>query len=91
MPLNRGIRDEEGHLQDIIAGDFFICYAPLESERFLAMPEELEKKYMEMFELPEMFMMGYGEIDTVQYDPSTGSKLASAKKTRGDAGQDYAR
>ncbi|MBR2674926.1 MAG: DUF3846 domain-containing protein [Mogibacterium sp.] len=26
LPLNRGIRSDEGRLQDIIAGDFFICY-----------------------------------------------------------------
>ena len=32
MPLNRGIYNEDGQLQDIIAGPFFICYAPIESE-----------------------------------------------------------
>lgn len=47
LPLNRGIIDEDGHLQDIIAGDFFICYAPVESERFLSMPPEFEEKYLE--------------------------------------------
>ena len=31
LPLNRGIKDEDGHLQDIIAGDFFICYASIAS------------------------------------------------------------
>ena len=35
LPLNRGICNEKGRLQDIVAGDFFICYAPIESERFL--------------------------------------------------------
>ena len=25
LPLNRGIRGDDGQLQDIIAGDFFIC------------------------------------------------------------------
>ena len=53
LPLNRGIRSDEGQLQDIIAGDFFICYAPLESERFLSMPPELEEKYKEKFDLRE--------------------------------------
>ena len=73
LPLNRGIRDEEGHLQEIIAGDFFICYAPIESERFLSMPPELEQKYMEMFEFPEMFLNDHGVIDSIQYDPSVRS------------------
>ena len=50
LPLNRGIRDEDSHLQDVIAGDFFICYAPVESERFLSMPLELEEKYLRKFE-----------------------------------------
>ena len=49
LPLNRGITDEKGQLQDIIAGDFFICYAPLESEKFLSLPPDLEEKYKEKF------------------------------------------
>ena len=69
LPLNRGITDENGHLQDIIAGDFFICYAPIESERFLSMPPELEEKYLEMFELPEMFFRDKDGISAVKYDP----------------------
>ena len=44
LPLNRGIKDEDGHLQDIIAGDFFICYAPIESERFLSMPPAFRRR-----------------------------------------------
>ncbi len=42
MPLNRGICSEDGTLMDIIAGPFFIAYAPAESERFLSMPKELD-------------------------------------------------
>ena len=69
LPLNRGIRGDDGQLQDIIAGDFFICYAPIASERFLSMPPELEKKYKELFDLPEMFMMDGNEIQTIKYEP----------------------
>ena len=47
MPLNRGICSDDGTLIDIIAGPFFIAYAPVESERFLSMPKELEEKYTE--------------------------------------------
>ena len=69
LPLNRGITDENGHLKDIIAGDFFICYAPIESERFLSMPPELEEKYLEKFELPEMFFRTKDGIHAEKYEP----------------------
>ena len=85
LPLNRGIKDEDGHLQDIIAGDFFICYAPIESERFLSMPPDLEEKYKEKFDLPEMFMMDNGEIETIKYDPDGKTNQVTAFNARGDA------
>ena len=46
MPLNRAITGEDGQLMDIIAGPFFIAYAPVESEKFLSMPKELEEAAM---------------------------------------------
>ena len=69
LPLNRGIRDEDSHLQDVIAGDFFICYAPVESERFLSMPLELEEKYLRKFEKPEMFFRDRNGIRAEKYEP----------------------
>jgi len=69
LPLNRGIKDEKGQLQDIIAGDFFICYAPIESEKFLSMPPELEEKYLKKFEMPEMFFRDGGNIRSEKYEP----------------------
>ena len=53
LPLNRAIRDENDSIQDIIAGDFFICYAPVESESFESLPPEMEEKYRRKFEYPE--------------------------------------
>ena len=91
LPLNRGIRSDEGQLQDIIAGDFFICYAPIESERFLSMPPDLEEKYKEKFDLPEMFMMDNGEIETIKYDPDGKNNPVTAFNARGDVLKDYAR
>lgn len=69
LPVNRGITDENGQLQDIIAGDFFICYAPIESEKFLSMPPNLEKKYKEKFEYPEQFFRTEDGIKAVKFDP----------------------
>lgn len=69
MPLNRGIYNEDGQLQDIIAGPFFIAYAPIESEKFLSLPEELEAKYMKKFDKPEQFFRTNDGIKAVKYDP----------------------
>lgn len=90
LPLNRGIRGEDGQLQDIIAGDFFICYAPIESERFLSMPPELEAKYKELFDLPEMFMMDGNEIQTIKYEPE-GKNNPRTIVRAGSTERDYAR
>lgn len=71
LPLNRGIYGEDGQLQDIIAGPFFICYAPIESEKFLSLPKELEEKYKERFDKPEHFFMTDSGVKAVKYDPVT--------------------
>jgi hypothetical protein len=54
---------------DVIAGPFFICYAPLESERFLSMPEDLEHQFKEKFEYPERFFRTDDGIEAVRFDP----------------------
>lgn len=55
LELNRAIYDETGHLYDIIAGDFFICYAPIDSDKFLSLPNRLLQKYEHKFKTPEKF------------------------------------
>lgn len=55
--LNRGIYDENGELRDIIAGNFFVSYAPMESEDYLSLSEEQIKEYTEKFRYPEQFFM----------------------------------
>lgn len=47
--LNRAIKDENGETLDIIAGTFFLCYAPIESEDFLSLSDELAEKYTRIF------------------------------------------
>ena len=69
MPPNRAIKDADGTVMDIIAGPFFVAYAPIESERFLSMPDELQKKYLEKFRLPERFFRTDGGIVAVPYTP----------------------
>lgn len=53
--LNRAIYGKDKQMLDIVAGKFFICYAPFESEKFLSLPKELEQKYKEKFKYPEKF------------------------------------
>ena len=71
LPLNRGIHGEDGQLQDIIAGPFFICYAPIESEKFLSLPKDLEEKYQKKFDKPEQFFRTPEGITAVKYEPET--------------------
>lgn len=54
--LNRAIYSNDKEILDIIAGKFFIAYAPIESESFLSMPKDLMKKYEDKFRYPERFI-----------------------------------
>ena len=69
MPLNRAIYLEDGQMADIIAGPFFIAYAPVESEKFLSMPKALEEKYTAKFRQPEQFFRTPAGIKAVKYEP----------------------
>ena len=70
LPLNRAIEGEDGKIMDVICGDFFICYAPIESERFLSLPPELAEKYKEKFDWPEQIFMKNGEgLVAHKYNP----------------------
>ena len=61
--------DTEREMIDIIAGKFFICYAPIESEKFESLPDELAKKYEAKFRNPERFFKENGNIVAVPYKP----------------------
>ena len=71
--LNRAIYGDNGHLLDIIAGKFFICYAPIESERFLSMPNDLLKKYEKLFKYPERITVSENKIEVKPYKPMSKS------------------
>ena len=59
--------DSNREMLDIIAGKFFIAYAPIESEKFLSMPKELTRKYEEKFKYPERFYKSMDGIEAVSY------------------------
>ena len=67
--LNRAIYSDDKEILDIIAGKFFIAYAPIESEKFLSMPKELARKYEEKFKYPERFYKSMDGIEAKPYKP----------------------
>ena len=62
---------KEREMIEIIAGDFFICYAPISSEKFLSLTPDLEKKYAEKFRYPETFVRTDDGIKAIPYKPKT--------------------
>lgn len=56
LPLNRALRDDAGHIYDIIAGTFFLCAAPWDSDTFESLSEEQLEQYKETFRHPEIFI-----------------------------------
>ena len=54
LPLNRALRDADGDIYDIIAGNFFI--AGLGENDFTDLPHELAERFAEQFRQPEIFM-----------------------------------
>ena len=56
LPANRGLRDENGQIYDILVGTFFLCGAPKDSDRFTSLTTEQIERYRERFRTPEMFL-----------------------------------
>ncbi len=54
LPLNRLLRGPDGVPYDIIAGTFLI--SGLTEDDFGSLPDELIRKYTEMFRIPEIFV-----------------------------------
>lgn len=48
--------DSKREIVDIIAGTFFVCYAPVGSEELQSLPSNLVKKYEKIFKTPEVFL-----------------------------------
>lgn len=69
LPLNRAVYGKDKEILDIIAGKFFIAYAPAEAENFQNMPKELANKYLEKFKYPERFYHTENGIEAKAYRP----------------------
>ena len=49
LPLNRPLTDCNGDIYDIIAGTFFLCAAPTDSDSFDSLTEEQISKYTDHY------------------------------------------
>ena len=67
LPLNRALRDSNGAIYDIVAGTFFLCAAPVDSDRFERLTDEQVQIYLERFATPEQFIMVNGDIFVLPY------------------------
>ena len=54
LPLNRALRDSDGDIYDIVAGNFFIV--GLGQNDFTDLPHDLAEQFEEQFRQPEMFV-----------------------------------
>ena len=71
LPLNRAVYNEQTHeMLDIVVGDFFITYAPIESEKFLSLPKEMADKYAKLFKNPEKFFRTDDGIKAIPFSPA---------------------
>lgn len=62
LPLNRMLRlPGTGEIYDVIAGPFFLCGAPPDSDSFVSLTDDQLSRYAERFRLPEFFV-GENEV-----------------------------
>ena len=63
LPLNRCLRlEDSGAIYDVIAGTFFLCAAPPDSEHFESLTEEQLARYEKRFHSPEAFLRLDGQL-----------------------------
>ena len=62
LPANRGLRDENGQICDIVCGTFFLCGAPPDCDHFTSLTQEQVERYRKRFYSPEMFWGMDGHI-----------------------------
>lgn len=67
LPLNRALRDSNGAIYDIVVGTFFLCTAPVDSDRFESLTDEQSQTCLERFAMPERFIMVNGDIFVLPY------------------------
>ena len=56
LPLNRALFDKDGNIVDIVAGTFFLCSAPADSENFESLNDEQIETYKKRFDALEFYI-----------------------------------
>ena len=56
LRLNRALFDKDGNIVDIVAGTFFLCSAPAESENFEGLSDEQIETYKKRFDALEFYI-----------------------------------
>ncbi len=67
LPGNRGLRDKDGEVHNIIWGTFFLCGAPADGEDFVGLTPEQAEQLEKQFHTPEAFVGSTGRILCVPY------------------------
>lgn len=62
LHLNRALRDENGQIYDIVAGTFFLCGAPEDSDSFENLSESQIKIFSAKYAWPEWFIQLNGKF-----------------------------
>jgi len=62
LPANRGLRDNNGDIYDIICGNFFLCGAPADSASLTNLTSEQIERFRTLFYAPEIFVGMDGRI-----------------------------
>ena len=62
LPANRGLRDKDRQIYDIVFGTFFLCGAPADSDHFTSLTPEQIEQYQKLFYTPETFLGMDGHI-----------------------------
>ena len=57
LPYNRALRDEDWRMYDVVAGTFFLCRAPADSENLEGLTEGQVEFCMGHFKHPEIFLL----------------------------------
>lgn len=68
LPLNRALRDADGQIYDIVAGTFFLCGAPTDSDSFESLTEEESLVLKQRFGTVETFLKLGGQVLCISKD-----------------------
>lgn len=67
LPFNRGLRDEDGALYDIICGTFFIC--GVSEDDFVSLSPKQIERYSKYFAVPETLVKINGQLAVLPVEP----------------------